>query len=279
MVFLGKRNNLKILKLVDFGAYLNGENFGEILLPKRYLPENSKVDDILSVFLYNDSDDRIIATTEKPYTEVNQFSFLKVISVSQVGVFLDWGLSKDLMVPFREQASPMEIGKSYIVYSYLDNESMRIVASTKLNKFLDNTFPDYEEGEETNVLITERTTMGYKVIINNLHWGLIYQNEIFTDIQLGELRKGFIKKVREDEKIDISLYPPGFQKSDETNNIILQKLKRNKGFLPLHDKSPAEIIYTTFGMSKKTFKMSIGNLYKKKLISIKKDGIYLIVDE
>lgn len=278
MVFLGKYNSLKVLKIVEFGVYLNGENLGEILLPGKYLPEECKVGDKLTVFLYNDSDDRIIATTEKPHTEINQFSFLKVISVESVGAFLDWGLSKDLMIPFREQASPLVPEKYYVVYTYLDNESLRIVASTKLDKFLDNTIPDYTEGEEADILIVERTGLGYKVIINNLHWGLIFHSDIFTDIQPGEERKGYIKKVRDDDKIDISLFPPGFQKSDNSCNTILQKLQQNNGFMPLHDKSPTENIYNTFGMSKKTFKMSIGNLYKKKFISIKEDGIYLIKD-
>jgi predicted RNA-binding protein (virulence factor B family) len=278
MVFLGKYNCLKVIKIVEFGVYLNGENLGEILLPGKYLPEECKVGDKINVFLYNDSDDRIIATTEKPHTEANKFAFLKVISVESVGAFLDWGLSKDLLIPYREQASPMEPGKYYIVYTYLDNESLRIVASTKLNKFLDHTFPDYTEGEETNILIAEKTDLGYKVIVNNLHWGLIFHSDIFTDIHPGEQRKGYIKKVREDDKIDISLFPPGFQKSDESSKTILQKLKQNNGFMPLHDKSPTGSIYSTFGMSKKTFKTSIGNLYKKKIISIKEDGIYLIKD-
>lgn len=275
MVFLGKINNLNIIKHVDFGVYLNGENYGEILLPSRYVPEDSKIGDNISVFLYNDSEDRIIATTEKPSTEVGKFAYLKIVSVSPTGAFADWGLPKDLLVPYREQAVKMQEGNFYIVYTYLDNESGRIVASSKLNKYLDNTFPDYEIGQETDILITEKTDLGFKVIINNLHWGLLYNNEIFSALQIGEFRKGFIKNIREDDKIDVSLQKPGYSKVDESAEIILKLLHQNDGFLPYHDKSVAEDIYKIFGMSKKTFKMCIGNLYRKKSIEIKNNGIYL----
>lgn len=276
MVEIGKTNNLRIVKEVDFGLYLDGGDFGEILLPKRYVPAEYKLDDIIEVFIYNDSEDRIIAITDKPYGMVGDFVLLKVASVNKYGAFLDWGLLKDLLVPFREQKAKMEEGKSYVVFIYLDDESNRIAASSKLDKFLDNVPADYAIGEEVEIFITNQTEIGYKSIINKLHWGILYKEEIHQELKRGQNLKAYIKKIRDDEKIDLSLYKPGYEKIDDLSLKILEKLKDNNGFLPINDKSSPENIYNFFKESKKTFKKSIGALYRRKLIDLTDDGIKLI---
>lgn len=274
MVQIGKYNTLKVVKEVEFGLYLDGgEEHGEILLPIRYVPEETKVDDELEVFIYLDSEDRIIATTEKPFATVGEFAFLQVNAVTQIGAFLDWGLMKDLLVPFREQKMKMQEGKSYPVYIYLDDESQRIVATAKLEPVLDNVIPDYTVGQEVEMFVVERTELGYKVVINNLHSGLIYHNEMFRDVKIGDRCPGFIKKVREDDKIDVNLHKQGFEKMDDLSTKVLELLKTRGGFLAVSDKSPADVIYQVFGMSKKNFKKAIGGLYKQRIISIEKDGI------
>jgi uncharacterized protein len=278
MALLGQTNSLRIVKKVDFGFYLDGESFGEILLPRRYAPENCEIDSFLEVFLYKDSEDRIIATTETPLVKVDECAFLKVVSVGTVGAFLDWGLLKDLLVPFREQTAKMEVGNYYLVYAYIDKETDRIVASAKLDKFLDNLPPEYKSDEEVDVMIYQRTPLGYKVVINNRHLGIIYENEVFQPLQTGQKIKAYIKKVREDDKIDLSLNKPGKGRSLDASSILLEKLKENNGFLPYSDKSPAESIYQYFGLSKKTFKMALGNLYKQRLITLSKDSIKLTIN-
>jgi len=274
MVQIGKYNTLKVVKEVEFGLYLDGgEEHGEILLPIRYVPEETKVDDELEVFIYLDSEDRIIATTEKPFATVGEFAFLQVTSVTQIGAFLDWGLMKDLLVPFREQKMKMQEGQYYPVYIYLDDESQRIVATAKLEPVLDNVIPDYSVGQEVEMFVVERTELGYKVVINNLHSGLIYHNEMFRDVKIGDRCPGFIKKVREDDKIDVNLHKQGFEKMDDLSTKVLELLKKRGGFLAVSDKSPAEVIYQVFGMSKKNFKKAIGGLYKQRIITIEKEGI------
>ena len=276
MAELGRLNSLMVVKEVDFGLYLDGGDYGEVLLPNRYVPENFEIGENLEVFIYNDSEDRVIATTETPFTMVNEFALLEVVSVSQVGAFLDWGLSKDLLVPLREQASRLEQGKKYLVFTYIDKETDRIVASTKLNKYLDNTMPEYKEGQEVDIIIADKGDLGVKAIINSLHWGLLYHGEIFGELKYGHRTKAYIKKVRDDEKIDLSLQIPGYSKIEPIAEQILDELKQNDGFLPFTDKSPADSIYNKFGMSKKVFKKVIGNLYKKKIIAIKENGIHLL---
>ncbi|MEI7594602.1 MAG: S1-like domain-containing RNA-binding protein [Bacteroidota bacterium] len=276
MAEIGKYNKLKVLRIVDHGAYLNGEELGDILIPKRYISANLQVDNEIDVFIYLDSEDRLIATTETPLAIIGDFALLKVVSVNSVGAFVDWGLMKDLLVPFREQKQTMEEGKYYFVYIYLDDESKRIVASAKLDKFLDNLPPEYEEGAEVDALICNQTDLGYNAIINNLHWGMLYKNEVFQDLRRGEHIKAYIKKVREDEKIDLSFYKIGYEKVDEISQAILDKLNQKKGFIPVSDKSPSEIISKIFGISKKTYKKAVGSLYKQKLISIDEDGIRLL---
>ncbi len=277
MLQIGNYNTLRVVKEVDFGIYLDGgEEFGEILMPKRYVHEGTEVDSEIEVFIYNDSEDRLIATTEHPYAEVGEFKFLRVKAVNQTGAFLDWGLMKDLLVPYREQRSKMIEGGTYLVYIYLDAESNRIAASAKVNKYLDNVMPAYDEGEEVSLLIAEKTDLGYKAIIQNTHWGMIYENEVFTPLVIGSYVKGYIKKIREDDKIDVSLQKDGYEQVDAISQGILEKLTEAGGFLAVSDKSPAEMVYQMFGISKKNFKKAIGALYKKKIITIDKEGIRLV---
>ena len=279
MVEIGKYNTLKIVKDLDFGVYLDGGDDLEILLPARYVPRNVKPGDEVEVFIYHDNEGRIIATTAKPLAIVGEFQWMECKSVNDMGAFLEWGLMKDLLVPFREQKMPMREGKWYLVYVHLDHVTKRIVASARVDKFLDNVPPVYEFNQEVDLLVADETEIGYKVIINNLHWGLVYHNEIYRRLERGEHLKGYIKEVREDEKIDVSLTRLGYEKVEGIAGIILDALKVQKGFLPVHDKSPAEEIYSLFGCSKKSFKQAIGALYKKKLISIEPAGLRLIETE
>lgn len=279
MVEIGKYNTLKIVKDLDFGVYLDGGDDLEILLPARYVPRNVKPGDEVEVFIYHDNEGRIIATTAKPLAIVGEFQWMECKSVNDMGAFLEWGLMKDLLVPFREQKMPMREGKWYLVYVHLDHVTKRIVASARVDKFLDNVPPVYEFNQEVDLLVADETEIGYKVIINNLHWGLVYHNEIYRRLERGEHLKGYIKEVREDEKIDVSLTRLGYEKVEGIAGIILDALKVQNGFLPVHDKSPAEEIYSLFGCSKKSFKQAIGALYKKKLISIEPTGIRLIETE
>ncbi len=279
MVEIGKYNTLKIVKDLDFGVYLDGGDDLEILLPARYVPRNVKPGDEVEVFIYHDNEGRIIATTAKPLAIVGEFQWMECKSVNDMGAFLEWGLMKDLLVPFREQKMPMREGKWYLVYVHLDHVTKRIVASARVDKFLDNVPPVYEFNQEVDLLVADETEIGYKVIINNLHWGLVYHNEIYRRLERGEHLKGYIKEVREDEKIDVSLTRLGYEKVEGIAGIILDALKVQNGFLSVHDKSPAEEIYSLFGCSKKSFKQAIGALYKKKLISIEPTGIRLIETE
>ena len=279
MVEIGKYNTLKIVKDLDFGVYLDGGDDLEILLPARYVPRNVKPGDEVEVFIYHDNEGRIIATTAKPLAVVGEFQWMECKSVNDMGAFLEWGLMKDLLVPFREQKMPMREGKWYLVYVHLDHVTKRIVASARVDKFLDNVPPVYEFNQEVDLLVADETEIGYKVIINNLHWGLVYHNEIYRRLERGEHLKGYIKEVREDEKIDVSLTRLGYEKVEGIAGIILDALKVQKGFLAVHDKSPADEIYSLFGCSKKSFKQAVGALYKKKLISIEPTGIRLIETE
>ena len=276
MAAIGQINELQVVKTVDFGIYLDGGIHGEILMPKRYVPENCQPGDELSVFIYLDSEDRLVATNETPKAMVGDFALLQVISVTNIGAFLDWGLPKDLLVPFREQQQRMESGNSYLVYVYLDDESQRIVATSRLDKCLNNIPVDYEVGEEVDLIIANQTDLGYKAIIDNSHWGIIYRNEVFQNLKTGQKMKGYIKTIREDEKIDLSLQKEGYEKIDDISQGILNKLAANNNFLPLNDKSDPELIKKTFQISKKNFKKAIGALYKQRIISIEEDGIKLL---
>lgn len=275
MAEIGKINKLKIVKKVDFGVYIDGGDLGEILLPKRYVPEKYEIGDIVEVLIYRDSEDRIIATTEKPYAVVGQFAFLRVVSVSPVGAFLGWGLQKDLLVPFREQKEKMREGESYIVFIHIDEMKKRIVASSRIDRFLKDIPSSFLEGQEVNLLICGQTDIGYKAIINNSHWGIIYKNEVFEKLEKGRVVKGFIKKVREDNKIDLTLHEPGYKKIGDLTEKIIDKLKEQDGFIPVTDKTSPEIIYDLFGVSKSSYKKAIGAIYKKRLITIEDKGIRL----
>ena len=275
MAEIGVFNNLRVIKEVDFGVYLDGGEHEEILLPRRYVPENCNVDDNIRVFIYLDSEDRFIATTETPYAVVGDFALLKVVAVESVGAFLDWGLLKDLLVPFGEQSPTMEIGKSYIVRIYVDKQSNRIAATTRLDRYLDNDPGNFHAGQEVELLICNQTDIGYKAIINGTHWGVLYSNEVFQPLKSGHKAKGYIKKVREDNKIDLSLHKPGYERVDDITDTILNVLKEQGGFISVTDKSSPETINKLFGVSKKTYKKAIGAIYRKRLITIESDGIRL----
>jgi len=279
MLEIGKYNTLKVLKEVDFGVYLDGGDGKEILLPIRYVPQDTKPGDDIEVFIYHDNEGRLIATTLHPKAIVGEFRFMQVKSVNETGAFLDWGLMKDLLVPFKEQKATMHEDGWYLVYVRLDDITGRIMASAKVDKFLDNTPPDYQFNQEVNLLVAEETPMGYRVIINNLHWGLIYHSEVFRPLKRGEQIKGYIKEVREDEKIDVSLTPLGYKKVDGLSGTILEALNANGGYLPVHDKSDPEQIYALFHCSKKAFKQAIGLLYKQQLITLDGKGIRLTVND
>lgn len=275
MIELGKYNTLRVVKVVDFGVYLDGEERGEILLPNEYVPKDCFPDDYLKVFVYFDSEDRIIATTETPVICVGEFAWMKVISTSSVGAFLDWGLRKDLLVPFREQRQRMEEGKSYLVYAYVDHTTDRIVATSKVDKYLDNIPPAYKRNQEVDILIARHSDLGYNVIINHAHWGMVYRNEVFRPLKLGQKLKGYIKDIREDEKIDVMLQKPGYDRIAEVQQKILEKLKDNEGVLDISDKTDPEVVYNLFECSKKDYKKAIGGLLKQRQIEIAEGEVKL----
>jgi len=277
MIQIGKRYSLEVVKQVNFGVYLNAQELGQVLLPNKFAPTGCNVGDMVDVFLYLDSEDIVIATTQKPLAQVGEFAYLKVIATSPFGAFLDWGLDKDLLLPFGEQHKPAEDGHSYLVYVHANHADERIMASSKLDKFVDKTEADYTEGEQVNLIIGGTTDLGYKAIINNLHWGVIYQNEVFQKLRFGQKLTGFIKTVRSDGKIDLVLQKGDKDELDKNARLIINKLRSANGFLPLHDKTDATIIYDKLGMSKKAFKKSIGGLFKAGDIAIESDGIRLTV--
>ena len=272
---LGKFNQLEVVKEVDFGLYLDGGEEGEILLPTRYVSEGCQVGDMLNVFLYLDIDERLIATTLTPLVQVGQFACLEVAWVNQFGAFLNWGLMKDLFVPFSEQKMKMQVGRKYVIHAHLDDESYRIVASAKVERYLSKDIPDYAPGTEVDILIWQKTDLGFKAIIDNKHSGLLYENEIFCTLETGMQMRAFVKQVREDGKVDLILQKPGFEKIDDFSKTLLDYIKEHGGRIHLNDNSPAEDIYDTFGVSKKTFKKGVGDLYKKRLISLQENGITL----
>lgn len=274
MPTIGAFNCLKVLKEVSFGVYLDGEDLGEILLPQKQVPANLKIGHSLSVFIYLDSKERPIATLKRPKATLNQFAYLKVVDTNRMGAFVDWGLEKDLLVPLNEQRRPMSVGNSYLVYVKKDAGG-RMVASSKLDRFLDKTPLSYKKGEAVNIVIAEESPLGRKVIVNHAHWGLIFKSDQFKSLTYGKQEKGFIKSVRSDGKIDVSLREVGKQRRSTLETAILTALEQNEGYLPLHDKSPAEAISDYFSESKKSFKQAIGHLYKQKLITLEENGIRL----
>jgi len=271
----GKINQLRVVKQAAAGMYLDGGESGEILLPNRYVPENCRINDNLDVFIYFDSEDRIIATTETPKAQVGETAWLKVVDVGDAGAFLDWGLPKDLLVPFSEQARPMKKGKSYMVYLYLDVQTGRIAASSKLEKFISSKSNELKDGQEVDLVIADQTDLGYKAVINHRVFGVLYQSEIFQELTTGQKIAGWVKKVRADGKIDLCLQKPGYEQVPDLAEQIIRTIAARGGFIPVTDKSSAEEIKELFGVSKKTFKKAIGALYKSRRITLEADGIGL----
>lgn len=278
MITIGKTYTLKAIKKLDFGVYLDAEDLYEVLLPKKYVPRDLKMGEEIEVFLYLDSDDRPVATTLKPKAQLGEFAYLPVVDVNDAGAFLDWGLEKDLFVPFAEQHRPMEIGRSYIVYLYLDKLKGRITASSKIDKFLDDDRPhDFTPQQPVKLLIANSTDLGYKAIINNSHWGVLYKDEVHQRLSFGQSIDGYIKNIRPDNKIDLSLQQGGKENRDKHEKLILDYLNQQpQGFAQIHDKTDPKIISDLFGMSKKAFKRALSNLYKERIINIEKDGINLV---
>jgi len=275
MINIGKINELKVVKQQGADVYFADSISGKkVLLADNKLPANCQVGDTLDVFVYVDSDGHLAATAKKPLAEVGDVAWLKVVSLNYVGAFLDWGLPKDLLVPFSEQHHEMEVGRSYLVKVFLDDQN-RIAATTKIDKLLSDESVDFEVGQKVSLIIADRTDLGVKAIINNSHWGMLYENELFRPVRKGQKMEGYIKQIREDRKIDLSLHQPGYGKVVSLTDSIMAKLKANNGVLMLSDKSPPEAIYAAFGVSKKVFKQAIGALYKQQLITIDKSGIKL----
>ena len=276
MAELGKYNILTVSKKTPQGVYLVDEDDREILLPNKYVPSKCDIGTKLNVFVYLDSEDRIIATTKSPKAEVGEFASLTVKDVNNVGAFLDWGLEKDLFVPFKEQRRTLRAGEDAVVFIYIDDETDRLLASTKLNKFLSKNIEQISSGDEVDILVATRTDLGYNCVVNNKYSGLIYQNEVFQEVSTGDKLKAYAKKVRHhDAKIDICLQKSGYDKVGDLPSQILKKLKLQAGFMPVNNKTPPEKIYDLFGVSKKTFKMAIGSLYKERKIIITDNGIKL----
>ena len=274
---LGKMNRLTVEKAVDFGLYLDGGPIhGRILLPTRYVPEGTRVGDELEVFIYLDQEERLVATTERPLAQVGDFAYLEVAWVNQFGAFLAWGLMKNLFVPFREQKMKMQKGSRHIVHVHLDPESHRIMASAKVERYLNHDMPPYHTGDPVDVLIWQKTDLGFKAIVDNQFGGLIYDQQVFRPLHTGDRLKAFVRQVREDGKIDLILQRPGHEAATDFAEVLLRHLQTNGGHTALSDHSPAEEIYAMFGVSKKVFKKAVGDLYKRRLIEIKDEGISLI---
>lgn len=276
MIEIGKTHTLTIVKRVDFGLYLDGGELGEILIPTRYVPIGCKVNEELEVFIYLDSDDRPIATTETPYAEVGKCAHLQVISNGKFGAFMDWGLSKDLLVPFKEQRKPMYEGKSYTVFLFLD-ASGRIAASSKLSSFLkeEDENEDFIEGQAVRLQVASRSDLGFKVVINDTHLGLIHNSDLLKEIDVGTKADGYVKKIRDDGRIDVSLQAKGKEARDSLSKDIIEFIEAEGGSTDITDKSSPDLIYKAFGVSKSAYKKAIGQLYRDKIIAISKDEISL----
>lgn len=275
LVVIGKTQMLKVDRLTKIGIYFDDAAEG-ILLPKRYVPENCKPGDEMEVFIYHDSEDRVIATTDKPFAEVGDFALLKVVHTTQQAAFLDWGLMKDLFVPKSQQITFMRLGAEYLVKIFIDERTGRIAASERIEQFLSNETLTVKEGDEVDLQAYRKTQIGYMMIINNQHLGLLHDNEVFQKIIIGKKYKGFIKRILDDNKIDVLIGAKGYLKVSSESQGILDLLHKNNGYLPYNDKSSPESIYNFFGMSKKTFKMIIGKLYKDRIIEFTKTGIQKI---
>ena len=273
---VGQFNLMRVDRKVDFGFYMDDGAEG-ILLPKRFVPSGLQVDDTISVFVYHDSDNRLIATTQEPFAVVGDIAALKVVDITGQGAFLDWGLMKDLFVPVSQQLSNMRLGGKYLVKLYLDKQTGRVAATEKIDNQISNDVLTVKEGEKVKLQVYRESDIGYVVIVNQVHQGLVYKNEVFTHLHIGQMiEEGFVKKIREDNKLDIGIGKQGVEKLDDDQVKLIQLLKLHKGFLPYHDKSSPEDIYAFFGISKKAFKMNVGMLYKAKKITIEEGGIRLM---
>ena len=273
---VGQFNLMRVDRKVDFGFYMDDGAEG-ILLPKRFVPSGLQVDDTISVFVYHDSDNRLIATTQEPFAVVGDIAALKVVAITNQGAFLDWGLMKDLFVPVSQQLSSMRLGGKYLVKLYLDKQTGRVAATEKIDNQISNDVLTVKEGEKVKLQVYRESDIGYVVIVNQVHQGLVYKNEVFTHLHIGQMiEEGFVKKIREDNKLDIGIGKQGVEKLDDDQVKLIQLLKLHKGFLPYHDKSSPEDIYAFFGISKKAFKMNVGILYKAKKITIEDGGIRLV---
>jgi predicted RNA-binding protein (virulence factor B family) len=276
MIKLGEVNNLLVNRGSAMGFFLIDTSGEEVFLPFKYAPDNLQLKDVIDVFVYNDSEDKIIATTQTPKITINSFAALKVVDAASFGAFMDWGLDKDLLVPFKEQATKMYDHKSYVVYLFLDETSDRLVATTKLNRYLDNTDCDLKANQEVDLLVFEDFDLGYFAIINNKYKGLIYKNEIYSPIKVGDSLKGYVKQIKEGNLIDLSLQKIGFENIDINSQLILDYLKKHNGVIALHDNSDPDDIRKLLGMSKKTFKKAIGILYRQKLVKIEATQTVLV---
>ena len=280
MLEIGRFNELTIVKQLPRGLQLDGGDAGEILLPKQYVTEEMEIGEPVKVFIYRDSEERLIATTQTPYAQVGDFAYLNIVDESPVGAFLDWGLPKDILVPFSEQSNRLEKGRKTLVRIYLDDKD-RLTASTMLDTFLYDTDDTdfFSNGDEVQLVIAGKTDLGTKVIINGVYWGLIYESDIFQDLSRGDKMPGYIQRVRPDKKLEVSLQKPGFTRIEPLAQTVLDKLKDTEnGFIALSDKSEPQKIKREFSCSKNSFKQAIGSLYKQKMIRIEKDGIYLVKD-
>jgi predicted RNA-binding protein (virulence factor B family) len=275
MIQIGKMNTLSVKSMDGDGIHLDGGDSGDVLLKGKYGGKKLQVDDQIDVFVYVDREQHLLATTHKPYVMVGEFAKLRVAATSTAGAFLGWGLEDDLFVPKSEQQNSMRKGKSYAVYVFLSEKTKRITASSKLDKFLDQQPPEYAEGQEVDLLVYAETDLGYSAVVNSSHVGMIYENEVFQKLAIGQRLRGYIKKVRDDLKIDLRLQQAGYEKVDDISQTIFNTIKDCGGTVAVTDKSPPEDIYALFGVSKKVFKKAIGALYKKKLIVIDHDGIRL----
>lgn len=272
MVQIGRYNTLKVVKHVDFGVYLDGGET-EILLPKRYVPDGLEPDQEIEVFIYHDNEGRLVATTDKPAGQVGEIVMMEVADESQYGAFMKWGIMKDVFIPFSQMSSRMVKGQKYFVFLFIDEQTGRVTATEKFDKFLSNYELSVKENESVDLIVFGATDIGYKVIINNKHLGVLHFNEVFGEYEIGDRLKGFIKTIRPDNKIDVSAGIRGYNKVTEEESRILTMLRNNSGYLPYNDKSSPDDIYTNFGISKKTFKMVLGALYKKRLIEFTQTGV------
>ena len=272
MIKLGDNNTLPLLRLDDKGGWLDTGEYGETFLPRRQLPTDCQPGDEIAVFIYLDSDQEPVITTETPKARVKQFASLKVVTTNRLGAFLDWGMKKDIFVPQRSQARPMETGRHYVVYLYLDHEG-RMVASSKLDSFLSREFPTYQPGQEVELLVAEQTPLGFKAVVENRFWGMLFRSDISGRIPMGLSTKGYVKQVRDDGKIDLVLFKPGPGKVDDAAQAVLDKLERAGGTMQVNDKTDPDTIFRLFGISKGTFKKAIGGLYKQGHIVIEAGGI------